>query len=200
MDAIPNAYAAFAVARHSRRWRNCTVNFQKTSVKCQPEKYSNVPRKFLKGRVAMSFPSSIKFKLTSLMILIGMVPLLITMAYTSYNTINAAFSSAEQELKVTNELIEKEVSSLLNSNFTALRLMAVNPSVQEYLTATPENRAANMKNLVQNANELFHDGSNIVVTGNDGQQLVRSDASKLVSLKGRDYFNQAMPLSSLKSP
>ncbi|MBR4382645.1 MAG: HAMP domain-containing protein [Selenomonadaceae bacterium] len=140
----------------------------------------------------MSFLSSIKSKLIFLMILIGMVPLLITMAYTSYNTITAAFSSAEQELKVTTELIEKEVSSLLNSNFTALRLMAVNPSVQEYLTAAPENRAANMKNLVQNANELFHDGSNIVVTGNDGQQLVRSDASKLVSLKGRDYFAQAM--------
>ena len=114
------------------------------------------------------------------------------MAYTSYNTINAAFSSAENELKVTNELIEKEVYSLLNSNFTALRLMAVNPSVQEYLTAAPENRAGNMKNLVQNANELFHDGSNIVVTGNDGQQLVRSDESKLVNLKGRDYFTQAM--------
>ena len=140
----------------------------------------------------MSFPSSIKSKLTFLMILIGMVPLLIAMAYTSYNTINSAFSSAEQELKVTDELIEKEVSSLLNSNFTALRLMAVNPSVQEYLTAAPENRVANMKNLVQNANELFHDGSNIVVTGNDGQQLVRSDESKLVSLKGRDYFAQAM--------
>lgn len=140
----------------------------------------------------MGFMSSIKSKLIFLMILIGMVPLLITMAYTSYNTINAAFSSAENELKVTNELIEKEVYSLLNSNFTALRLMAVNPSVQEYLTAAPENRALNMKNLVQNANELFHDGSNIVVTGNDGQQLVRSDESKLVSLKGRDYFIQAM--------
>ena len=140
----------------------------------------------------MSFPSSIKAKLIFLLVLIGMLPLLIAMAYTSYNTVNSAFDFAEHELKVTNELIEKEVFSLISSNFTALRLMAVNPSVQEYLTATPENRNHNMKSLVQNANALFQDGSNIVVTGNDGQQLVRSDDSKLVSLEGRDYFKQAM--------
>ena len=140
----------------------------------------------------MGFLSSIKSKLIFLMVLIGMVPLLITMAYTSYNTITSAFEFAEHELSVTDELIEKEVYSLLNSNFTALRLMAVNPAVQEYLTADPANRAANMKSLVKNANDLFQDGSNIVITGNDGQQLVRSDESKLVSLKGRDYFNQAM--------
>ncbi|MBR2518684.1 MAG: methyl-accepting chemotaxis protein [Selenomonadaceae bacterium] len=140
----------------------------------------------------MGFLSSIKSKLIFLMVLIGMVPLLITMAYTSYNTITSAFEFAEHELSVTDELIEKEVYSLLNSNFTALRLMAVNPAVQEYLTADPANRAANMKSLVKNANDLFQDGSNIVITGNDGQQLVRSDDSKLVNLKDRDYFSQAM--------
>lgn len=140
----------------------------------------------------MSFPSSIKSKLIFLLVMIGMLPLLIAMAYTSYNTVTSAFEFAEHELKVTNELIEKEVYSLLNSNFTALRLMAVNPSVQTYLTATPENRDVNMKKMVQNANALFQDGSNIVVTGNDGQQLVRSDEAKLVNLKERDYFKAAM--------
>ena len=140
----------------------------------------------------MGFFNSIKSKLIFLLVLIGMVPLLIAMAYTSYNTVTSAFLSAEHELKVTNELIEKEVYALLNSNFTALRLMAVNPSVQEYLTAAPDNRSANMKDLVRNANALFQDSSNIVITGNDGKQLVRSDDSKLVSLEARDYFKQAM--------
>ncbi len=140
----------------------------------------------------MGFPSSIKSKLIFLLILIGMLPLLITMAYTSYNTVDSAFEFAEHELKVTDELIEKEVSAIMSSNFTALRLLAVNPSVQEYLTAAPENRTATMKNLVQNANALFQDGSNIVISGNDGQQLVRSDDSKLVSAEARDYFKAAM--------
>ena len=135
---------------------------------------------------------SIKFKLIFLLIFIGMVPLLTAMAYTLFNAVTEAFVSSEQELKVKNELIEKEVSAMMSNNFTALRLLAVNPNVQEYLTAAPENRSANMKNLVQNANALFQDGSNIVVTGNDGQQLVRSDDSKLVSLEGRDYFKAAM--------
>ena len=140
----------------------------------------------------MSFPSSIKSKLIFLLVLIGMLPLLITMAYTSYNTVNSAFEFAEHELKVTNELIEKEISAMMSNNFTELRLLAANPSVQEYLTVPPENRNPNMKVLVQNANSLFMDGSNIVITGNDGQQLVRSDTAKLVNLKARDYFKAAM--------
>lgn len=81
---------------------------------------------------------------------------------------------------------------MMSNNFTALRLLAVNPSVQEYLTAAPENRSPHMKTLVQNANALFKDNSNIILTGNDGKQLVRSDDSKLVSLEGRDYFKAAM--------
>lgn len=140
----------------------------------------------------MGFLSSIKSKLIFLLVFIGMLPLLITMAYTSYNTVNSAFEFAEHELNVTNELIEKEIFSMIGNNFTALRLLAVNPSVQEYLTATPENRNPNMKALVQNANALFRDESNIVITGNDGQQLVRSDTGNLVNLQERDYFKAAM--------
>lgn len=140
----------------------------------------------------MSFLSSIKSKLIFLLVFIGMLPLLITMAYTSYNTVNSAFEFAEHELKVTNELIEKEIFAMMGNNFTALRLLAVNPSVQEYLTVPPENRNPNMKALVENANALFRDESNIVITGNDGQQLVRSDKGKLVNLQERDYFKAAM--------
>lgn len=135
---------------------------------------------------------SIKSKLVFLLMIIGMLPLLIAMAYTLFNTVNSAFEFAEHELNVKTELIEKEISALMGSNFTALRLMAVNPAVQEYLAAAPENRNPNMKQLVQNANALFQDGSNIILTGNDGQQLVRSDDSKLVNLQARDYFQEAM--------
>ena len=150
---------------------------------------SNSLLQILKGRVRMK---SIKSKLVLLLILIGMVPLLTAMAYTIYNTVNSAFEFAEHELNVKTEMIEKEVSSLMGSNFTALRFMAVNPSVQEYLKATPENRDPNMKKLVQNANVLFQDGSNIVITENSGQQVVRSDDAKLVNLSARDYFQEAM--------
>ncbi|MBO7548717.1 MAG: hypothetical protein J6T77_02000, partial [Clostridia bacterium] len=48
-----------------------------------------------------------------LLVIIGMVPLLITMAYTSYDTVKSAFKSAEHELKVTNELIEKELFAMM---------------------------------------------------------------------------------------
>lgn len=140
----------------------------------------------------MKFSGSIKAKLILLLIVIGMLPLLIAMAYTMFNTVTSAFEFAEHELKVKDELVEKEVFSLMGSNFTALRLLAVNPSVQEYLTAAPENRSPNMKGMVQNANALFKDASNIVLTDNSGQQVVRSDEAKLVNLSARDYFQEAM--------
>ena len=140
----------------------------------------------------MGFLNTIKAKLIVLLVVIGMGPLIITMSFATYNAINSAFDSAENEMKVQTELIEKEVSALMGSNFTALRLLAVNPAVQEYLTAAPENRSSNMKNLVQNANALFNDASNIVITENSGQQLIRSDDSKLVNLSARDYFREAM--------
>ena len=140
----------------------------------------------------MGFLNTIKAKLIVLLVVIGMGPLIITMSFATYNAINSAFDSAENEMKVQTELIEKEVSALMGSNFTALRLLAVNPAVQEYLTVAPENRNSNMKNLVQNANALFNDASNIVITENSGQQLIRSDDSKLVNLSARDYFREAM--------
>ena len=114
------------------------------------------------------------------------------MTYSSYNAINEAFVAAEEELSVQNDLIEKEVYSMMGSNFISLRLLAVNDSVQNYISSAPGNRNPNMKNTIKNANDLFQDSSNIILTDNSGQQLVRSDDSKLVNLQGRDYFQAAM--------
>ena len=55
----------------------------------------------------MSFLGSIKSKLIFLLVLIGMLPLLIAMSYTLFNKVTEAFTFAEHELKVKNELIEK---------------------------------------------------------------------------------------------
>ena len=140
----------------------------------------------------MNFSGSIKSKLIFLLVVIGIAPLIVVMAFTSYNAINAAFESADEELAAKNSLIQREVADMMGSNFIALRLLAANPDVQEYLTAPPANRAGNMKGLVQNANSLFHDESNIVITDKTGQQLVRSDDATLVNLQGRDYFEAAM--------
>ena len=140
----------------------------------------------------MKFLSSIKSKLIFLLIVIGMLPLLIAMSYTLFNKVTEAFAFAEHELKVKNELIEKEVSAMMSSNFTALRLLAVNPNVQEFLTSTPENRNPNMRGLVQAANALFQDDSNIIISDSTGQQIVRSDDAKLVDISARDYFKAAM--------
>lgn len=111
----------------------------------------------------MNFLNSIKSKLILLLMIIGIIPLLIMMVFTSYTAITTAFESAEEELSVQNDLIEKEVYGMMNSNFTALRLLAVNHAVQDYILAAPANRAPNMKAMVQNANALFKDDSNMAI-------------------------------------
>ena len=64
----------------------------------------------------MKFLSSIKSKLLLLLVVIGIAPLVIMMLYTSYTAINTALESAEEELIVQSDLIEKEVSSMLGNN------------------------------------------------------------------------------------
>ena len=51
----------------------------------------------------MNFLGSIKSKLIFLLIVIGIAPLIIMMAYTSYTAIQEAFNSAEEELAVQND-------------------------------------------------------------------------------------------------
>ena len=136
--------------------------------------------------------NSIKTKLVALLICISAIPLVVSIIVSSINTINDEIAAAEEELKIKNDFIAQDVTSMIGNNFTALRLLAINPAVQDYLTAPPENRSATMKNLLQNTNALFNDASNIVLTDSNGDQLVRSDSAKLVNLQSRDYFQEAM--------
>ena len=140
----------------------------------------------------MNFLNSIKSKLILLLMIIGIVPSLIMTVFTSYTAITSAFESAEKELSVQNNLIEKEVYGMMGSNFTALRLLAVNHAVEEYIAAAPENRAPGMKRTIQNANALFKDASNIILSDIKGMQIVRSDDSKPVDVSTRDYFQSAL--------
>ncbi len=136
--------------------------------------------------------SSIKAKLIFLLIIIGAIPMVIAVAISSTNTISNTIESVKNDSKIKNEFIAQDISSMIGNNFTALRLLALNPTVQEYLTAPSENYLPQMKTLIQNSNKLFNDSSNIVLTGSDGEQIVRSDSAKLVNLKSRDYFQEAM--------
>ena len=136
--------------------------------------------------------NSIKSKLIFLLMIIGAVPMFIAIVISSLNTISDTIEATKEDLKIKNDFVTQDVSLMIGNNFTALRLLALNPTVQEYLTVPPESRNPQMKTFIQNTNLLFKDDSNIVLTGRDGQQVVRSDSAKLVNLKSRDYFQEAM--------
>lgn len=136
--------------------------------------------------------NSIKTKLIALLVFISAAPLFVAIVVSSANTVSDEIADAKDELKIKNDFIAQDVSSLIGNNFTALRLLAINPAVQDYLTAAPDARSPQMKSLLQNTNALFRDASNIVLTDATGEQLVRSDNASLVNLQSRDYFQAAM--------
>ena len=136
--------------------------------------------------------SSIKAKLIFLLMVIGAIPMAIAIVLSASDTISSTIQSVKEDLKIKNEFIAQDISSMIGNNFTALRLLALNPTVQEYLITPTESYKPQMKTLLQNSNNLFNDSSNIVLTGKDGEQIVRSDSAKLVNLQSRDYFQAAM--------
>lgn len=136
--------------------------------------------------------NSIKTKLVALLICISAAPLIVSIIISSVNTVAEEIEASKNELKIKNDFIAQDVSMMIGNNFTALRLLAINHTVQDYIIAPPEARSAQMKSLLKNTNSLFKDASNIVLTDGEGDQLVRSDDAKLVNLKSRDYFKAAM--------
>ncbi|MBQ7704348.1 MAG: HAMP domain-containing protein [Selenomonadaceae bacterium] len=136
--------------------------------------------------------SSIRAKLIFLLIIIGAIPMIIAIVISSSNTVSNTIESVKEDLKIKNDFIAQDISSMIGNNFIALRLLALNPTVQDYLMTHSATDIPQMKTLIQNSNSLFNDSSNIVLTGNDGEQIVRSDSAKLVNLKSRDYFQEAM--------
>ena len=136
--------------------------------------------------------SSIRAKLIFLLIIIGAIPMIIAIVISSSNTISSTIKVVEEDLEIKNDFIAQDISSMIGNNFIALRLLALNPTVQDYLMTHSAADIPQMKTLIQNSNSLFNDSSNIVLTGNDGEQIVRSDSAKLVNLKSRDYFQEAM--------
>ncbi len=112
--------------------------------------------------------SSIKAKLIFLLIIIGAIPMIIATVISSANTVSNTIESVKEDLKIKNDFIAQDISSMIGNNFIALRLLALNPTIQDYLTTNSAADIPQMKTLIQNSNSLFNDSSNIVLTGSDG--------------------------------
>ena len=135
---------------------------------------------------------SIKTKLIALLVLIGAIPLLISIAINTWNVRSEAEVAAIQDSQLRTIIVNDNITALFDKNFTVLRTLATNPMSQNYLTVSPESRNPLMVNAIESTNSTMGDNNNVIITDKSGNQLIRSDHANLVNTTSRAYFQEAM--------
>ena len=145
----------------------------------------------------IAFKDSIKTKLIAIMMLVAAVPLIIAIIV-SYNTSTPKAKSDALDLLASKvATIEKEYSSVINQNITALQTFAAAHSTIEYVEnygaedakITDEDMWAEFDKM----NENIDDGNtSIAMCDPTGQQILRSDRKEGSSIGDRDYFQECI--------
>ena len=136
--------------------------------------------------------NSFKMRLLVLFLIISAVPLMLAVAMSTVNMISDANANMESEGTLRNRLAQEKISELYEKNLNVLRVLAENPMIHHYLTDDSENRDVQVHKFLDDSNEIFHDGNNIIITGTDAWQLYRTDELKPVNVQERWYFWESM--------
>ncbi|MBQ5386938.1 MAG: methyl-accepting chemotaxis protein, partial [Lachnospiraceae bacterium] len=145
----------------------------------------------------VSARDSVKTKLICIMALVVAVPLLIAIII-SYNTSTSkAKSDALDLLDATAQFTEANFASIVTENKIALEIFATSPATTSYMQTVgtegqtvPDNE---MLASMDAMNEKINDGNDSVILSKaSGEQLLRTDRSKLANIADRDYFQQAV--------
>lgn len=122
----------------------------------------------------------------------GAIPLIIV---TVISAVNMATELEENTKKIgllQNAIISQYVTELCEKNFHVLKSLALNPTVISYLQEPTPEKFEEVRNLMYDANTIFHDKNLTALTAANAQQLIRTDGAPLVNLSGRQHFNEAM--------
>jgi methyl-accepting chemotaxis protein len=144
-----------------------------------------------KPKSNISFWNSIKTKLILVMILVTAVPLIVAVIVSYVTSSNKALADAQDSLEWQAWYIEDRFVTIVETNMNMIRSIAGNPTIINYIkgeAGIPED--AVLATLV-NCDEVLNDGDVTVLTGADGQQLLRSSGN-LVNVFEREYFQKAI--------
>lgn len=136
--------------------------------------------------------NSFKMRLLVLFLIISAVPLMLAVGMSTVNMISNANANMESEGTLRNRLAQEKISELYEKNLNVLRVLAENPMIHHYLTDDSENRDMQVHKFLDDANDIFHDGNNIIITGTDAWQLYRTDELDPVNVRERWYFWESM--------
>ena len=110
-------------------------------------------------------PKSIRTKLGLLLVIIF---------YLS-NNISHAIDNAKSDGMLRNSIVNEHLTEHFERNFAVLRTVARNPMTLHYIQAEPEKRDKVTEQTLRQANAVFKDENNMIVTDGSAQQLARSD-------------------------
>ncbi len=136
--------------------------------------------------------NGIRFKLVFIMILLVIVPLTVATICSVVTMTNDALSAGKTQNLQQVEIVEGQFNSLMEKNIRVMDLLA-REAVTADMVADPLNETllAEYAPNLQAIDAVFNDGNSTVLTGADGQNIVRS-MGNLVSIAEREYFKEGM--------
>ena len=134
--------------------------------------------------------AGVRVKLISVMLLICIVPLVIAVVVSSVTSFNKSLSDAtyinDQKAKV----VEQSYMDVINQMNEALTVAANDPYVLNYITNPGSRNEADMVKWLQSIDDTLQGESVVVITGANGDQIVRS-SGKLTNTADREYYQKA---------
>ena len=133
---------------------------------------------------------SLKKQLVVTTLALVTIPMILSTAVSYVNTSHTAIADALNANEWQAWTVETQAEMMIERNLSALHSIAKSPAVVNFVTG----RTANSTEMTQHLRDLdayFDDGNQSVISNAKGEQLARSEG-KLVSVKDRPYFIEAM--------
>lgn len=134
----------------------------------------------------------IKFKLIAIMAALTLLPLIITTAGAAQSMSSTALGNGESLNLKQAEIVQGNFQTLVDQNVKVLEILATESQTSDMIAnPTDEAKLADMQKNLAAVDAIFADGNSTVLTGADGENIVRSTGN-LVNIADRGYFKTAM--------
>ncbi len=134
----------------------------------------------------------IKFRLIAIMAALTLLPLIITTAGAAQSLSSTSLEAGEATNLKQAEIVKGNFQTLVDQNVRVLELLAAESyTVDMVNNPTDEAKLADMQKTLAAIDTIFADGNSTVLTGADGENIVRSTGN-LVNIADRGYFTTAM--------
>ena len=135
---------------------------------------------------------SVKTRLIATMVLLVAIPLIISILFSFFSSMNKSLEDAETINLRQAIIVEQEFMTIIDQQLRTLEAVANNPYTIEYVKNENSRNDAEIIAYMDTLNEKFNDGNAIVISDATGQQLVRTGGGNLSNISEREFFQTAI--------